>query len=137
MATENVALGHNSGPSTMKTFRLQIGALDGAQDAYPMALVDHVGNTTLAQELLARKDVGDAHWSPAKIPARFQGATHPTSDLEQIGKQLGAWATAGTVGARLTALRAERFRLLLDVQDPVLAELPWELMRSGGLPDFL
>jgi hypothetical protein len=59
----------------------------------------------------------------------------PSSELHSLGCQLHDLLMAGDIGRELTAV-AGPLRLLIRVEPPELAALPWELMRGGGMTLF-
>lgn len=59
----------------------------------------------------------------------------PSTVLDTLGNQLHDLLIAGDIGRELTGA-AGPLRLLIRVDPPELAVLPWELMRSGGMPIF-
>lgn len=109
--------------------------VESAGNDYLITLIEQTGTTTLAP--LAHSDVHGGQWTPKTIQARYDTATQPTSDLSDIGTQLGRWLMQPPIAARLATLRAQPMRVALDLLADDLAWLPWELVRSLGTPDFL
>lgn len=119
----------------MKTLVLRID--EAASGAWPVTLTD-AGGLEVQDRSPVPAAAGDpAAMDPAAIRGRF--AQRPVPDLDAVARQLGAWALPPKVRDAIEALRhaGQDFRLVLDVRANELRDLPWELMRSSHLPDFL
>lgn len=121
----------------MKTLRLRITA--PTPGAYRVALFEQDSGNELASDTLPTTAVEGAEWSPEKIEKFFESdeAGTPNPKLKLIGEQLGRWLVPEAVKPAFDALRANGLHVLLDIQPPELARLPWELVRLGDFPDFL
>lgn len=125
----------------MVVFTYRIGKLDPALGGYTLEIFDAAGTRVTpspgaAPEVLSRNDVDSVAWNPGTIRATFDNPSALRKELLDAGREMFSWLDRGTVGATWRKLRQGGAATLIDVVDPSLSELPWELMLDGALLIF-
>jgi hypothetical protein len=118
----------------MTTVTLLLGKFDAgaAPPHYPLVLTWREGEAlrSVEEKLTAPRDF-------STYRNTFVSQAEETTELTAIGLHLHGLLHHGAVGEKLEELRqglgaAGGLRVLLDVSDPELARLPWELIYGGG-----
>jgi hypothetical protein len=119
----------------------RVGPLDSALDGYPLEIFDSAGVRVapaagVMADVLSRKVVESSSWNPARIRDRFDHALALRKELLDAGREMFSWLDRGSAGATWRKRRQDGVATLIDVIDPGLAVLPWELMVDGALLIF-
>jgi hypothetical protein len=72
----------------------------------------------------------------AGIRARFGDPLRLQADLMKDGQRMFDWLTHGPIAAAWQAARVEGAHTLLEIADPALRDLPWELLSKGPVGYF-
>jgi hypothetical protein len=72
----------------------------------------------------------------AGIRARFADPQKLQADLMKDGQRMFSWLTHGPIAAAWQTERAAGAHTLLDIVDPALRDLPWELLAKGAMGFF-
>lgn len=125
----------------MDVFTYRVGKLDPALDGYPLEIFDAVGARLApaagaAADVLSRNVVESLPWTPATIRTAFDHANTLRKELLDAGREMFSWLDRGSAGATWRNRRDAGAATLIDVIDPGLADLPWELMVDAALLIF-
>ena len=99
---------------------------DGQSDPDPL-----VPELPIDFHLSVEDENGDV-LGPDGITRKFEGTSSETSLWEKVGRALYDAVAQGQIGNQLRTA-PPKSRVMLDVQDPRLQHLPWELIRRGPL----
>lgn len=124
----------------MTPVKLVLGKLDATATLphYPLVLTwNEAGALRSVEEQLTDLQVTPGASDYRTYRDKFVSQNDETSELTAIGHHLHSLLHYGVVGEKLEELRGELgvaggLRVLLDVRDPELARLPWELIYGGG-----
>lgn len=108
---------------------LHIAPRDPGRDAFPLAL-RIPGEAPIVTQLPAA-ELAAGPWTPATLRERLTIAT-PRPDLATAGRTIASWILRDAIGQRWNQLAAPAPpRILLNVDAPEFAGVPWELLCSG------
>jgi CHAT domain-containing protein/AAA ATPase-like protein len=118
----------------ISTIRLQIGRRDPVRKGYPLELFPFPKGKRLAPPPGEKPDLlPDAAIDVVAMRERFGNDQTLPADLLADGQQLWKAIDTSRVGSVLRKFRSTRqAHTLLDVQDPELESLPWELLAEGS-----
>jgi hypothetical protein len=115
----------------MRTLQLSV---TGPEDAPTVRLIDLATRVELAAT--DPQAPGRPALDSAGIRARFGNPQTLQAALIKDGQRMFAWLTHGPIAAAWQKERAAGSHTVLDIAEPTLRDLPWELLAKGAMALF-